>query len=166
MGVVTTDEARGQQREVYLPEGERSMAHHSYLSPDGKWVLAVQMNSQGKMTPCRLVPLDGKDQGREVGPAEARCTTGAWSPDGKWMYMSTNKGGRFHIWRQRFPDDKPEQVTSGPTEEEGIAIEKGGKWLLTSVGTTDAIEVIKDEKGEHQVSAEGNTFAGTFSADQ
>jgi serine/threonine protein kinase len=30
MGVVTTDEARGQLREVYLPEGERSMAHHSY----------------------------------------------------------------------------------------------------------------------------------------
>ena len=166
MGVVTTDEGRGQSRDVFLPEGERSMAHHAYLSPDGKWVLVVLMDGQGNLTQCRVVPFDGSGKVRLVGPANATCTTGAWSPDGKWMYMSTNKGGRFHIWRQRFPDDEPEQVTSGPTEEEGIAIEKGGKWLLTSVGTTDAIEVIKDEKGEHQVSAEGDTFAGTFSADQ
>jgi eukaryotic-like serine/threonine-protein kinase len=165
MGVVTTDEARGRQREVYLPEGERSMAHHSYLSPDGKWVLVVQMNSQGKMTPCRLVPYDGKDQGREVGPAEARCTTGAWSPDGKWMYMSTNKGGRFHIWRERFPKGEPEQITSGPTEEEGIALEKDGRSFLTSVGTTDVSVWIRDGKEERQISSEGTTYSPTFAAD-
>jgi Tol biopolymer transport system component/predicted Ser/Thr protein kinase len=166
MGVVTTDEGRGQSRDVFLPEGERSMSHHAYLSPDGKWVLVVLMDGQGNLTQCRVVPFDGSGKERLVGPGNATCTTGAWSPDGKWMYMSTNKGGRFHIWRQRFPDDEPEQVTSGPTEEEGIAIEKGGKSLLTSVGTTDTIEVIKDEKGEHQVSAEGDTFGGTFSVDQ
>jgi len=165
MGVVTTDEARGQQREVYLPEGERSMAHHSSLSPDGKWVLVVQMNSQGKMTPCRLVPFDGKDQGREVGPAEAQCTTGAWSPDGKWMYMSTNKGGRFHIWRERFPNGEPEQITSGPTEEEGIAMEKDGRSLLTSVGTTDMSVWVRDGKEERQISSEGTTYSPTFAAD-
>jgi eukaryotic-like serine/threonine-protein kinase len=165
MGVVTTDEARGQQREVYLPEGERSMAHHSYLSPDGKWVLVVQMNAQGKMTPCRLVPYDGKDQGREVGPAGAECTTGTWSTDGKWMYMSTNKGGRFHIWRERFPNGEPEQITSGATEEEGIAIDKDGRSLLTSVGTTDMSVWIRDGKEERQISSEGTTHSPTFVAD-
>jgi eukaryotic-like serine/threonine-protein kinase len=164
MGVVTTDEARGQQREVYLPEGERSMAHHSYLSPDGKWVLVVQMNSHGKMTPCRLVPFDGKDQGREVGPAEAQCTTGTWSPDGKWMYVSTNKGGRFHIWRERFPNGEPEQITNGPTEEEGITMEKDGRSLLTSVGTTDMSVWIRDGKEERQISSEGTTYSPTFAA--
>src|SRR5271166_119735 len=165
MGVVATDRARGQQRKVYLPEGERSMAHHSYLSPDGKWVLVVQMNSQGKMTPCRLVPFDGKDQGREVGPAEAQCTTGAWSPDGKWMYMSTNKGGRFHIWREQFPKGEPEQMTSGPTEEEGIAMEKDGRSLLTSVGTMDMSVWIRDGKEDRQISSEGTTYSPTFAAD-
>jgi serine/threonine protein kinase/Tol biopolymer transport system component len=166
MGVVSTDEGRGQSRDVFLPEGERSMAHHSYLSPDGKWVLVVMMDAQGRLTQCRVVPFDGSGKERLVGPANASCTTGAWSADGKWMYMSTNKGGRFHIWKERFPDGEPEQVTSGPTEEEGIAMKKDGKSLLTSVGTTDATLWIKDEKGEHQVSAEGNTLAGTFSADQ
>ncbi len=165
LGVVTTDEGRGHSREVYLPADERGMAHHSYLSPDEKWVLVVLMDSQGKLTRCRVVPFDGNGKEQLVGPENATCTTGAWSPDGKWMYTSTNAGGRFHIWRQRFPNGQPEQVTSGPTEEEGIAMEKEGKSFLTSVGTLDAALWIHDAVGEHQVSSEGSTFAGTFSAD-
>jgi Tol biopolymer transport system component/predicted Ser/Thr protein kinase len=165
MGVVTTDEARGASRDVYWPAGERSMAHHSYLSPDGKWVLVVLMNSQGLLTRCRVVPFDGSGKEELVGPERAACTTGAWSPDGKWMYMSTNEGGRFHIWRQRFPEGEPEQVTSGPTEEEGIAMEKDGKSFLTSVGTRDWTVWLHDEKGEHQITSEGDAGWGAFSSD-
>jgi hypothetical protein len=35
----------------------------------------------------------------------------------------------------------------------------------TSVGSTDQALWIRDENGEHQISAEGNTFDGTFSVD-
>jgi len=59
-------------------------------------------------------------------------------PDGKWVYVSSNPTVIFHIWRQRFPDGSPEQVTSGPTEEEGIAMAADGKSFITSVGTTDS----------------------------
>jgi serine/threonine protein kinase/Tol biopolymer transport system component len=166
MGVVTTDEGRGQSRDVYLPIGNRSMAHHSYLSPDGKWVLVVQMDEKGKIGQCRVLPFDGRS-GREtlVGPADAECTTGAWSPDGNWIYLSTNQGGKFHIWRQRFPEGEPEQVTSGPTEEEGIAMAPDGKSFLTSVGTQSRTIWIHDAKGDHQLSSEGDTFATTLSRD-
>jgi Tol biopolymer transport system component len=123
------------------------------------------MNAQGTLTRCRVVPFDRSGKELLVGPENAECSTGAWSTDGKWIYMSANAGGRFHIWRQRFPEGEPEQVTSGPTEEEGIAMEKDGRSLLTSVGTTDEVQWIRDETGEHQVSSEGNTFDGTFSAD-
>ena len=81
MVLVTTDEARGQSRNVYVPAGERSMVHHSYISPDGRWVLAVLMNSLGKLTQCRVVPFDGSGQEHLVGPPDAICTSGAWSPD-------------------------------------------------------------------------------------
>jgi serine/threonine protein kinase/Tol biopolymer transport system component len=165
MGVVTTDEGRGQGRDVYLPLAERSMAHHSYLSPDGKWVLVVQMDERGEIVQCRVVPFDGSGRQQLVGPADATCRTGAWSPDGKWVYLSTNQGGRFHIWRQRFPKGEPEQVTSGLTEEEGIAVEQGGRSLLTSVGTQDRTVWIHDQKGEHQMSSEGDAFSTTFSED-
>jgi hypothetical protein len=36
MVMVTSDEGRGNSRDVYVPAGDRSMAHHSYLSPDGQ----------------------------------------------------------------------------------------------------------------------------------
>ena len=165
MGIVTTDEGRGQSRDVYLPTAERGMAHHSYLSPDGKWVLVVLMDTLGMIGQCRLVPFDANGQEQLVGPAGATCTSAAWSPDGTWMYMSTNKGGRFHIWRQRFPDGEPEQITGGPTEEEGIAIAADSRSFLTSVGTQDSTVWIHDESGEHQMSSEGNAFDGTFSSD-
>jgi eukaryotic-like serine/threonine-protein kinase len=166
MGVVTTDQGRGQSRDVYLPVGNRSMAHHSYLSPDGKWVLvANQMDETGEIVQCREVPFDGSGKEQLVGPAGATCTTGAWSPDGNWIYLSTNQGGRFHIWRQRFPQGEPEQVTSGPTEEEGIAMARDGRAFLTSVGTEYFTIWIHDAKGEHQMSSEGDAFSTTLSTD-
>ncbi len=166
MCVVTTDLARGQSRDVYVPAGERSMAHHSYLSPDGRWVLVVLMNSLGNLTQCRVVPFDGSGQEHLVGPTDAVCTTGAWSPDGKWVYLSTNQGGQFHIWRQRFPDGQPEQVTSGPTEEQGIAMANDGKSFITSVGTQELTVWFHDQHGDHQLSSEGSSFETMFSADR
>jgi Tol biopolymer transport system component/predicted Ser/Thr protein kinase len=165
MCVVTTDEGRGQSRQVYVPQGERSMAHHSYLSPDGRWVLVVLMNSLGNLTQCRVVPFNGSNEEHLVGPKDAVCTSGAWSPDGKWVYVSANEGGQFHIWRQRFPDGQPEQLTFGPTEEEGIAMANDGKSLITSVGTKDVIVWFHDQKGDHQLSSEGSAFYTTFSND-
>src|SRR5208337_4588369 len=84
---------------------------------------------------CRVVPFDGSGREQLVGPGGATCMTGAWSPDGDWIYLSTNQGWRYHIWRQRFPGGEPEQVTSGPTEEDGIAMALDGRSFLTSVGT-------------------------------
>jgi hypothetical protein len=46
--LVTTDEARGQSRDVYVPPGERSMVHHSYLSPDGPLGAAGRYEQSGR----------------------------------------------------------------------------------------------------------------------
>jgi len=165
MAVVTTDESRGQHRDVYLPPGERSMAHHSYLSPDGRWVLAVLMGDDGSILPCRVVAFGGGTQEQIVGPPDASCTSGAWSPDGKWIYLSSDKGGKFHIWRQRFPAGIPEQVTFGPTEEDGIAMAPDGKSLLTSVGLEDSTIWIHNSKGDHQLPSERNALNTRFSSD-
>ncbi len=119
--IVSTDEARGNSRDVYVPAGNRSMAHHSYLSPDGRSVLVVEMGNGGEILPCRVVSFQGPGDVRIVGPPNGTCLAGAWSPDGKWIYLSARTDD-FHIWRQRFPDGKPEQLTFGPTSQEGIAI--------------------------------------------
>jgi DNA-binding winged helix-turn-helix (wHTH) protein/Tol biopolymer transport system component len=175
--LVTTDEDRGNSRDVYAPPGKRSMAHHSYLSPDGRWVLVVEMDSQGKIVPCRIVPFQGGNVVRIVGPPDGKCLSGAWSPDGKWIYLTSNadpgRVGRAgwqpapdsHIWRQRFPDGKPEQLTFGPTSQEGIAIAPDGKSLITSVGAEDRTVWLHDNDGDHQISSEGNASSPSFSSD-
>ena len=164
MAVVTAAESRTEQRDVYVPPRDRGMAHRSYLSPDRQWVLLSEMDNGGWL-PCRLVPFDGGSPGKHVGPPGAGCTSAAWSPDGKWMYFSSDAGGRFHIWRQRYPDGKPEQVTFGPTEEEGISIGPEGRSLVTSVGIDESAVWIRDSNGERQISSEGFAEAPSLSPD-
>ena len=158
MQVITADEQQNARRVVYSP-GKQGMAHRSAVSPDGAWVLIAEMDVQ-VWQPCRLVPIDGSSVGRRVGPA-GQCTSAAWSPDGQWMYFSANTTGAFHLWRQRFPDGAPEQLTSGPTEEEGIAPDPDGRSVLTSVGTRHQSLWVHDERGEREVSREGYAFVPT-----
>jgi Tol biopolymer transport system component len=159
MGIVTATESRAEERDVYLPPRERGMAHRSYLSPDRKWVLLAEMDDS-RFLPCRLVPIDGKSSGRRVGPPGAMCTSAAWSPDGQWMYFNSNAGGHWHIWRQSFPDGAPEQVTFGPTEQEGIAMSPKGDFFVTSAGMRQSTLWIHDAKGERQISSEGYATVG------
>jgi Tol biopolymer transport system component len=152
MGIVTSKTDRSDLREIYLPAHERGMAHYSYLSPDKKWVLIAEMVSE--FGPCRVAPFSGGSLGRQVGPA-GPCTSAAWSPDGKWMYFGVQVLGRRHLWRQRFPDGQPEQVTFGSTEEDGIAMAPDGRSLITSIFTQQNVVWIHDSRGDRALSTEG-----------
>jgi DNA-binding winged helix-turn-helix (wHTH) protein/Tol biopolymer transport system component len=154
LGVVTSTDARANLREIYFPAHERGMAHYSYPSPDRHWALVVEMNGSGDWAPCRLVSLDGQSPARPVGPTGA-CTSAGWSPDGSWMYFAAAVEGDSHLWRQHFPDGSPEQITFGPTEEEGIAVEPTGRSLITSVGVHESAIWIHDAEGERPLSSEG-----------
>jgi serine/threonine protein kinase/Tol biopolymer transport system component len=158
MLVATSDASRTRERVVYTPAGPVGMAHRSYMSPDRKWVLvAAEMVRRPPWVwkPCRIVPFDGSSSGHPVGPRDAACTAAAWSPDGQWMYFVTNVGGAFHIWRQRFPDGAPEQLTAGATEEEGVAVSPDGTSLVTAVGTRRISVVLRDGGVERAIVSEG-----------
>jgi Tol biopolymer transport system component len=98
-----------------------------------------------------------------IGPPGSPCHAGAWSPDGKWIYLAARTDD-FHLWRQRFPDGEPEQITFGPTSQDGVAMAPDGKSLITSVGSEDNSVWVHDKNGDHQISSEGNTFRPEFSA--
>jgi Tol biopolymer transport system component len=165
MGIVTSIESRAESRDVYFPAHDRAMAHFSAASPDLQNVLVVQMDRTGSSwEPCRLVPLDGKSTGRQVGP-NGVCRAAAWSPDGRWMYFSAVIGGSQHLWRQSFPDGAPEQITFGATEEEGIAMAPDGRSLITSIGTSRSVVWIHDAAGERAISTEGYAYQGRVSRD-
>jgi len=164
MGIVTASESRAGSRDVYFPAHDRAMAHFSAASPDLQNVLIVQMDRTGAWEPCRLVPLDGKSAGRQVGP-DGGCTSASWSPDGRWMYFSSVVGGSQHLWRQAFPDGSPEQITFGATEEEGVAMAPDGRSLITSIGTSRSAVWIHDAAGERAISTEGYAYQGRLSRD-
>jgi Tol biopolymer transport system component/predicted Ser/Thr protein kinase len=164
MAIVTADESRAGERDVYVPADDRGMAHRTYPSPDRNLALVVEMD-RGAWLPCRLVPMDGSSPGRQVGPPDAGCTFAAWSPDGKWMYLNSNSGGVFHIWRQRFPDGRPEQITSGPTEEEGVAMAPDGRSFVTSMGLRQSSVWVHEAGGDRQVSLEGYSYDPKFTPD-
>jgi Tol biopolymer transport system component len=165
MGIVTSMQGRAQERQIYFPEHERGMAHFSYASFDRKSVLIVEMDRTGAFTqPCRLVPFDGSSPGRQVGP-QGGCTAAGWSPDGKWMYFAVAVNDRSHLWRERFPDGKPEQISFGPTEEEGIAVAPDGKSLITAIGIRQSSVWSHDSSGDKPVSSEGFASAPVLSRD-
>jgi eukaryotic-like serine/threonine-protein kinase len=162
MSIVSSTESRTEQRTVYLPP-ETGMAHRSYLSPDRKWTLVIEMADT--WLPCRLTPFDGSSPGKPVGPAPAQCTDAAWSPDGRWMYFSTNTGSGTHTWRQRFPDGAAEQVTFGVAEEEGIHFAPDGRSFVTSIGTSQSTVWVHDSQGDRQITSEGYSFRPSISPD-
>ena len=128
-------------------------------------MLVVEMDNRGNILPCRVVPFEGGGNARIVGPADSTCIASAWSPDGKWIYLSAKKDDRFQIWRQGFPNGEPELVTSGPTSQEGIEMAGDGKSFITSVGSRDSTVWLHDKDGDHQISSEGNAAAPSFSSD-
>jgi len=163
MGIATSTESRSDYREIYFPDRHDGMAHRSAPSPDGKSLLVVEM-SAGTWLPCRIVPIDGSSPGTTVGPPGAQCTSVAWSPDGQWMYFSSNAGGEFHLWRQRFPRGQLEQITFGPTEQEGTAITHDGRHLITSMGLQQTSIWLHDADGERKLTHEAFAAQPTTSA--
>jgi hypothetical protein len=67
------------------------------------------------------------------------------------MYFSAAVGEASHLWRQRFPDGQPEQITFGPGEEYGVSVASDGASLVTAVGQQRSAIWIHDDKGERQV---------------
>jgi Tol biopolymer transport system component len=166
MKLSTSNPSRADVRDVYVPpDPMHGMVHRSALSPDGKWVLLVEMDSAWWRR-CRVVPFDGSSAGQQVGP-EGSCTWAQWSPDGKWMYFTVDTWtAGSHVWRQRFLDGAPQQLTpSGASEEEGIAIMPDGKSFITTSGTQQSAIWLHDETGEKQITSEGYSFFPTLSRD-
>jgi serine/threonine protein kinase len=163
MGIVTATESRTETRDVYVPPTETGMAHESFISPEHKWVLISGMDATG-LLPCRIVPFDGSSSGHQVGP-KGPCVNAGWSPDGKWMYFSANLEGSYHIWRQRFPNGEPEQVTFGATEEDNFTLAPDGRSIVTTVKVEQSSIWLHDAAGEREISAEGFATLVSFSSD-
>jgi len=70
------------------------------------------------------------------------------------MYFTAAVDEQHHLWRQRFPDGQPQQLTFGTDEEDGIAVAPDGS-IVTSIGARQSELWIHDGQGDRPVSSEG-----------
>jgi hypothetical protein len=81
------------------------------------------------------------------------------------MYFSVSVDGFSQIWRQRFPEGRPEQITFGAAEAESVAVWPDGRSLIASIGMRQSILLIRDAQGERTVSTDGDASSPSFSED-
>jgi hypothetical protein len=81
------------------------------------------------------------------------------------MYFAAAVDGSSHLWRQRFPSGEPEQVTFGPTEEEGVAVARDGRSIVTALGMRRSAIWIHERGVERPIVTEGYSYAPRLSAD-
>ena len=126
--------------------------------------------SSSKWTKVGCSCRAGLSRGREArvassGQRRAAARARRGRPTGGGCTFTADTGRDFHVWRQRFPDGEPEQVTAGgTTEEEGLAVAGDGRSLITSVGQQKRGVWIHDASGERQISLEGYAYWPLFSA--
>ena len=81
------------------------------------------------------------------------------------MYFGAEVAGNMHLWRQKFPDGAPQQITFGSTQEEGVAPAPDGRSLITSVGMRHSAIWMHDAAGDRAISSEGYASAPRLSRD-
>ena len=162
--IVTAAENRANQRDVYVPGGN-NMAHPSYLSPDSKWVLVVEMAEHVSWMPCRLVPFAG-DQNRgwsarfhRHAPRRPGRLTGAGCTSLQMLVAGLTFGG------SDFPTALSSNLPLEQRKNAGSQWRGTGKSLVTAVGSMQSTVSVHTRKGDQQVSTEGSAYLPSLSSD-
>lgn len=74
------------------------------------------------------------------------------------MYFTVTEKDKSRLWRQAYPNGAPEQLTFGPTEAEGLAVEPGGRSLITSLGIHESSLWLHDPRGDRPLVMEGEVL--------
>jgi dipeptidyl aminopeptidase/acylaminoacyl peptidase len=103
------------------------------LSPNGHQVaFTVQTPDVGKNTKPQqiyLIPVDGGTP-RQITQDGAQNERPRWSPDGKQIYFTSNRGGSSQIWAMNADGSQPRQITRLSTEAGGVIVSGDGKRLV------------------------------------
>jgi dipeptidyl aminopeptidase/acylaminoacyl peptidase len=102
-------------------------------SPDGKYLVYCAARNNGPLTLYRK-PVDGGDEARLTADA-GNNDAPEYSPDGKWIYFTSARGGRMSVWRMPADgagpnDEKAQRVTNDYYEDWFPHPSPDGKWLV------------------------------------
>lgn len=125
---------KGMQDAVLSPDGKQiafSLSTSDSVDDNNIWLIDVNGGNQQKMTNM---------QGLQHEPA--------WSPDGRYLYFLSGKGGQVHdIWRLTIATRATEQLTSSSLYHFDVAVAPAGKLAFSSNQSGNYEIWLRDEQG-------------------
>jgi len=94
---------------VQLTRGPEDYHGSPQWSPDGRWIAFDARGKDGRWN-IKVVESSG-GQARQLPSGPFSSPVPAWSHDGKWIYFTSDRTGRFEIWRMPSQGGPAEQIT-------------------------------------------------------
>jgi eukaryotic-like serine/threonine-protein kinase len=90
-----------------------------------------------------------------------------WSPDGRYLYFASDRGGSMNVWRRRIdertgePLGEPERVTSSGQWNGQLSISKAGQIVYTALSTSYSVERYQLDAAMQRIAAPPATILGS-----
>ena len=105
------------------------------VSPDGRWVAFAVRDTDLEANRGRfdlwLATIDGTTIRRLTAHPE-NDTDPQWSPDARWIYFMSSRGGSSQVWRIATAGGEAEPVTKLPADLNGFRLFPDGKRLVVA----------------------------------
>jgi serine/threonine protein kinase len=85
-------------------------AYKPSVSPDGKWIAALFIETKAKRYYASIIPFEGGKPGVQFDFPLSRMRF-VWTPDSRALIYIVTRGGVSNLWRQPIDGGKPTQIT-------------------------------------------------------
>jgi Tol biopolymer transport system component/predicted Ser/Thr protein kinase len=125
----TAETGGGNPRAVTQPEAGTAHAQPSF-SRDGRQLAFIRRRGG----PYAELAVAGLSDGsiRRLTDDNAGAYSPAWSPDDRWIYFASTRGGAANIWKVDVRSRELRQVTAGQGDDAELDISADGKRLVLS----------------------------------
>jgi len=136
------------------------------VSPDGKQVVFVvrdtDMDANRGRTDLYLANVDGTGGVRRLTSHPENDSDPRWSPDGRWIYFASARGGSQQVWRISPVGGEGHQVTQLPLDINGFTLFPDGKRLVVAIDVWPDAKTLADSVKKDAAQAKSKTKARIY----
>jgi Tol biopolymer transport system component len=120
----------GNARPLTKPEPPPIFHDQPVFAHGGRWVAFIRRRL-GPRSELALLDLE-TNVARTLTADEALALSPVWSPDDRFIYFSSSRGGTLNIWRLTVATSEAVQITAGQADDAEIDLSADGKRLIFS----------------------------------
>ena len=129
-GAIWISSISGENAHEAVPPGPEMHNTQPRFSPDGREIAFVD-HSPGPYSRLEVANLaSGKVRPLRHNVRGAEEFSPSWSPDGKFIYFASSRGGTINIWKIAATGGEPVQITVGEGDDTGLDVSKDGKEIV------------------------------------